>query len=200
MNQNVDGKPLNYDKDAISDKGRHFPAAGRQIFFIDGVMDVLKIICSAVAGTSMMTLFSYQLSRLTHKQFREPELLSKLAERLRIDHRSPGNAIDGWMLHYAAGSLFVMLYDKLWRDNRVNEIVKNGAVLGAASGFFGAEVWRQVLKFHPNPPKVDFKNYYNQLIVAHIVFGVFARIGYQLPEKINSSTHNFVRGLSQNRN
>jgi hypothetical protein len=48
-----------------------------------------------------------------------------------------------------------------------------GVVLGSASGFFGAEVWRQILKLHPNPPRVDFKNYYKQLIFAHVVFGVF---------------------------
>jgi hypothetical protein len=151
-------------------------------------MNVGKIISATVAGTSMMTLFSYQLSKLTHKQFREPELLSALLSRLKLYDSKPPYEVDGWMVHYVAGSFFVMAYDKLWRENRVKEAYKNGALLGLASGFFGAEVWRQVLKLHPNPPKVDFKNYYKQLVIAHIVFGIFARVGYRLPDMVPSNS------------
>jgi hypothetical protein len=156
-------------------------------------MNVGKIISATVMGTSMMTLFSYQLSKLTRKQFREPELLSALLSRLKLYNSKPPYAVDGWMLHYVAGSFFVMAYDKLWRESRVNEAYKKGALLGLASGFFGAEVWRQVLKLHPDPPRVDFKNYYKQLVVAHIVFGLFARIGYRLPEMLPSSSAKVIK-------
>jgi hypothetical protein len=99
-------------------------------------MNVVKVISATVLGTSMMTLFSYQLSKLTGKQFREPELLSALASRLRLYKTKPRSAIDGWMLHYVAGSVFVIVYDKLWRESRRSEMFTNGGCAGVSEWLF----------------------------------------------------------------
>src|SRR5688572_9129403 len=117
-------------------------------------MRLLKILTAALTGTTAMTGFSYLASNAADKQFREPELLSALIKRLNVYKQNPKGAIDGWITHYVAGCLFAMVYDQLWRNQRIPKGIKNGFLLGTISGFFGAEVWRAVLKFHPNPPKV----------------------------------------------
>lgn len=132
----------------------------------------------------MMSLFSYQLSKIAGEQFREPQILSALLKRLGIT-KHDGTAIDGWLLHYFAGLLFVLVYDQIWKK-KVTPSVASGMALGAISGIVGAETWRKVYEYHPNPPKNNFKQYYVQLIPAHVIFGLFAEIGYKLPDNVKA--------------
>ena len=59
-------------------------------------------------------------------------------------------------------------------------------LLGAASGALAMLVWKLTFKAHHFPPKTDFKNYYAQLMPAHIVFAVFATLGYKLAKKMEN--------------
>jgi hypothetical protein len=147
-------------------------------------MRILKIAAATLLSTSMMTWFSYRVSKKTGKQFREPQLLSLLIKRLIPEKSKLGNHADGWVVHYVAGLLFVLLYDQLWNNTGFKPTIKNGILLGALSGVFGGEVWRKVYQLHPRPPKNNFRQYYNQLVLAHIVFGLFAEIGYKVPDHL----------------
>jgi hypothetical protein len=41
-------------------------------------------------------------------------------------------------------------------------------------------IWKTTFKLHPVPPRMSFNKYYLQLIPAHVVFAVFAGLGYNL--------------------
>lgn len=143
-------------------------------------MNVARIITAAVTGTSMMTLFSYWVSRQKAEQFREPALLSMLTKRLISDKRFPKTDVDGWALHYSVGAMFCLIYDRIWQQTGSKPSILNAGLMGLISGFFGASVWKAIFHLHPDPPNIKSKKYYGHLIAAHIVFGIFSAAGYRM--------------------
>jgi hypothetical protein len=140
--------------------------------------NIKKIMAGTATGTSLMTGFSYTVSKDKHQQFREPELLNKLINSL-LSKRNRREAY-GWFVHYAVGLGFVTAYHQLWKRPNTNAFLKNSLTLGLASGIFGASVWAAVLKLHPHAPKINLKRYLPHLVVAHLVFAFFAKRAYGL--------------------
>ena len=144
-------------------------------------MNVTKIISAGIIATSMMTLFSYWISEDKDKQFREPALLAILLKRILKSNNDKAFLLSGWIIHYNVGLLFTLLYDQLWQKTKPKPSVANGMMLGILCGLFGKEVWKTVLRLHPNPPPIDRKSYFSHLVLAHAIFGIFAALGYRLP-------------------
>lgn len=140
-----------------------------------------KILTSAIVGTSAMTLFSYAISESVNKNFREPEILSQLMERIPNTNYSKSSAdITGWSTHYAIGILFVAFYNELWKDEKIKPSITSCALLGVGSGLAGIAAWKGMFEIHPNPPAINLKKYFSHLIIAHFVFGIFSAAAYKL--------------------
>ncbi len=130
-----------------------------------------------------MTAFSYMISKLRGKQFREPELLNGLVARADFIDLSPSKENPlGWLLHYQVGVMFSIIYDLIWRKTKASPTTKSSLTLGAVSGVFGIMVWNVIFKLHPNPPKTKLSEFNLQLMVAHLIFGYYAMKGYVLLE------------------
>ena len=138
-----------------------------------------KILFAGIVGTSAMTLFSYLVSDRKNKNFREPELLGQLIERLPIKSSNQSAHITGWGIHYAIGISFMVCYSKIWEPTRSKPTLSSGALLGAVNGLVGVSGWKLMFEAHPNPPAKDLKPFFSHLILAHVVFGVFNAIGYK---------------------
>lgn len=140
-----------------------------------------KILISAVVGTSAMTLFSYLISESNNKNFREPELLGNLIERLPATTSDSKRVaqLASWGLHYTLGTLFVTAYDKLWKKTKVAPSLTSGTLLGAASGVVGVVGWKLLFESHPHPPANNLKPFFGHLILAHVVFGIFSALTHQ---------------------
>lgn len=139
----------------------------------------LAVIISAVTGTTVMTFYSYIISLVQHKNFKEPKLLGKMSENLLPWVNSRESTIAGWCLHYLVGLLFAEAYAPFWPgSNMTNVNIKTGLVLGGISGIAAILIWRFMLDVHPFPPAVDFIPFAGQLFMAHLFFGVFAALGY----------------------
>jgi hypothetical protein len=142
-------------------------------------MDISKIITSSVGGTSLMSLFSYLISDTKHKNFKEPEILGDLLNRVFPDITKKQSNMGGWALHYIAGTAFTVIYDQVWEKTSIKPSIKSGAVLGALNGLAGIAVWRAAISMHPNPPIKDYNSYYKHLLLAHIFFGIAAAESYK---------------------
>lgn len=144
-------------------------------------MDLIKIVLGAFIGTSIMTIFSYLMSLKLNRQFKEPVLLNMLYARRGARGGSlkavPGF---GWMFHYFIGTTFVILYHFIWKMTAVDPSFLSGSLLGFLSGFIGIAGWSLMFNLHPDPPLIDFRKYYLQLIAAHLIFGLGAAGGYLL--------------------
>lgn len=146
-------------------------------------MNLLRIGLAAVCGTTLMTAFSYIVSGIRQKQFREPELLNGLVARADFLDFSPSKEHPtGWLLHYKVGLMFSIIYDLIWRNSKVSPTTKSSLIMGAFSGVFGIMVWNLIFKLHPNPPKTKLNEFNLQLLIAHLVFGYYAMKGYLLIE------------------
>lgn len=149
-------------------------------FVVSIVMRSTSTLTAGILGTSAMTASSYLVSYAKDNNFKEPEILGKLIRRL---HRSMGNGASlwaGWGLHYLVGLLFAEMYTPLWQKDILQPTEKNGLVLGGISGLAAILIWKFTLEVHPDPPKLKFRKYAGHLFVAHLIFGLFATLGYKI--------------------
>lgn len=142
-------------------------------------MDIDLVLLPAFVATSAMTAFSYAYSAVVNKKFREPELLNILLMRwndafIQITKRS----IVGWVIHYLVGVFFMFVFHLIWEGLEIEATVLSGMIMGIAAGILGVIGWNITFWIHPNPPKLDFKQYYVHLIMAHVVFGLSGVITY----------------------
>lgn len=146
----------------------------------------LKIIIAGIAGTSVMTLFSYYMSKREKEQYREPELLnglirrSKMLPSLNNVSRHPA----GWLGHYLIGVAFVAGYYFIWPDALYRPDVFKILTLGIISGILGIIGWKIFFSSHDNPPRTYKHGYYRQLFIAHLIFTAVAILTYKLLESI----------------
>lgn len=144
-------------------------------------MEIFTILVSGLVATSVMTLFSYVVSNFKSKQFREPELLNSLISRAEIISLKPSrNHLLGWIIHYLIGWFFVLVFSLIWEFTQFSATIISGAVLGLAAGIIGIFGWKIMFKLNRNPPEIDFSQFYLQLIIAHILFGISAAMVYSL--------------------
>lgn len=136
-------------------------------------MKIVKPIIAGAVGTTFMTLFSYGFSRLRKKEFREPQLLAHLMAGPEGPYRGD-DLSKGWLAHYLVGSVFSLTYQQFLQGRFIKNPVAKGAVIGGLYGLAGVVGWRAAFKGHPDPPKIDYKEYYRHLVLAHIIFGSFA--------------------------
>lgn len=143
-------------------------------------MGAKQILTAAVSGTTCMTLFSEILSKVKGSNYNEAEILSELLNRISPLNKQQAR-VAGWIGHYGVGIVFSALYDTYLHNTNKKASVFNGVIFGVLSGVAGAAIWHATFKAHPNPPGVDLKNYYKQLIIAHAIFGAAAALTY--PDK-----------------
>lgn len=141
-----------------------------------------KIIVAGLVGTTLMTLYSYYISKKEKEQYREPELLNALVDRSRYLPQIADKQKHpfGWAAHYGIGIMFVIAYRLLWKESLKNPSLFRTAVIGAASGGIGIVSWKFFFSEHDNPPANDRQGYYRQLFYAHIIFSASAIITYRL--------------------
>lgn len=147
-------------------------------------METKKILSATIVGTTAMTLFSYLVSLKAKKNFTEPELLHEIAQENlpQVDDAIVKPA--SWATHYGVGLAFTGVYSQVWEHTPIKPSIASGAVLGAISGLTGIIGWSQAFKLEQHPHSANFrKQYYTQLMAAHIVFGIGAAVGYKMLSK-----------------
>jgi hypothetical protein len=135
-------------------------------------MNAAKIIFSGITGTSLMTLFSYAVSGAGKKNFKEPELLAALEKTALTDAIKALALPAGWGTHYSIGIVWAAVYEYFWQKKLMKRTVKNGLILGGLSGLTGIAIWKLTFKIHPDPPRIDFRKFYIQLLIAHLIYGL----------------------------
>lgn len=141
-------------------------------------MKQARIFFSAFAGTTCMTAWSYLAAWIQHNRFEEPVILGQLLNRLPLPIKKKTAHRAGWCMHYLVGLLFAENYAALWQNTTARPTNRNGLILGGISGLAAILIWKFTLSIHPDPPAIDFIPFAAQLFIAHLVFGLFATIGY----------------------
>lgn len=139
-----------------------------------------KLIIVTIAATSAMTLFSYIVSASFRELYKEPVLLTFMLSKLNLELSANLKAILAWLLHYIIGFLFVLAYHFLWIKDILPISFLSAFSLGFISGITGILGWMFMFKMSDHKPDIDFKGYYFQLLLAHIIFGLVATVIYAL--------------------
>jgi len=149
-------------------------------------MEFKKVLSSGIIGTSAMTIFSYLVSELMNDNFREPEIQTILIENILPTSKQYAPYL-AWSLHYFIGFSFVFIYVRLWDYNKLKPNIKSGMFLGAISGIVGIIGWYFTLKINTDLPILNPKHFFILLFFAHIIFGIFAMVGYILIKKLTDN-------------
>lgn len=136
-------------------------------------MNFKDTIAANFVGTTLMTLFSEVVSEIKGSNYNEAEILGELLNRITPLQKSQARAA-GYLGHYGVGLGFAAVYVAYLNKTKAKPNLLNSVAYGALSGVAGAFIWHATFKAHPNPPGVNLKNYYKQLVLAHVVFGVGA--------------------------
>lgn len=116
-----------------------------------------------------MTAFSYMASGYKKKNFKEPALLGKSLENAFPKLEKKAVSAIGWTAHYAMGLAWFILFGKAEKVNNSSPL-KTRLLFGIFSGICAVIFWRSLLRYHPNPPVTSNREFYYQLIPAHIIF------------------------------
>ncbi|HLR76749.1 MAG TPA: hypothetical protein VK106_03750 [Balneolaceae bacterium] len=127
-------------------------------------MSFLRKTFSAFVGTSLMTLFSFAVSRNEDKQFREPHLINELISGTKIKIHPSKKSSLGWLLHYSTGPFFTICYYLFWKWTPVKTFLLSGIIMGVINGGIGIIAWKIAFSIPANPPNIKLKDYYGHLI------------------------------------
>lgn len=141
---------------------------------------VLQILISSIAATSVMTLFSYAVSEGARETYKEPVLLGYLLSSFNITISPQLKLFLGWLMHYLIGVAFVIAYHIVWYYQFMDISWAASILLGIISGIIGIISWVILFEIVPSKPNIDFKGYYAQLFVAHVIFAIVAYVVYKL--------------------
>ncbi|MBF4465143.1 hypothetical protein [Flavobacterium sp. LC2016-12] len=141
---------------------------------------IFQIIIVAIAATSTMTLFSYAASARYREVYKEPLLLTYLMHNFKINLSNASKNILGWMIHYGIGVFFVIVYHYFWASNIFQLSILHALILGIASGIIGIISWMIFFKISHFQQRIDFRGFYIQLFIAHIIFALTATAVYAI--------------------
>ncbi|OKS87630.1 hypothetical protein [Mucilaginibacter polytrichastri] len=141
-------------------------------------MNFKKIFAAGTAGTAVMTLFSYAVTKAAKSNYLEPSILGQLLNRVTPLEKQTA-MVTGWASHLGIGILFTGAYDKYLQLKKTRPTLANALLMGSLGGLTGIAIWQATFKAHPNPPGVNLKNFYKQLFIAHLIFGAAVALTYE---------------------
>ncbi|MBT8319589.1 MAG: hypothetical protein KJP01_05610 [Gramella sp.] len=140
-------------------------------------MELLKVIIAGIVGTLLMTTFSYALSKLKSKQFREPKLLNMILRRSTSDRMNPSNnSVIGWVVHFSIGIILMTLFYMIHLIFAFSITFISIFFYGILAGSLSILSWYLMFSISPNPPEISVKEFYVQLLIAHLLFAAGAVI------------------------
>src|SRR5690606_11835223 len=142
-------------------------------------MFIMKVLVGSIVATTFMTAFSFLWGYITATLTKEPILLNILLRRSNIFSNSiSNNSLNGWFLHYFIGLIFILIMYLLWDFDLIKFSLLSASLMGFVAGIIGIRGWQIMFAASRKPPRINYINYYNQLLLAHIIFGITGYMVY----------------------
>jgi hypothetical protein len=125
----------------------------------------------------VMTAFSYVVSNMKKDNYKEPLLLADFLEKTVTEEKKQSALPSAWTVHYLVGLLFGLIYEPVFAKIDTSSTLKSGLYFGVLAGTVAIIAWSAVFKIHPDKPKINYRVFYRQLVISHLIFGViFANV------------------------
>ena len=131
-------------------------------------MTVFQFVYISLLSTTAMSLFSLLLGKILGTPMLEPYWLNAV-----ILHKKTARHGLGWLLHYAAGLLFLYLLILL-EPCFIQLPPLNTLLTGLLEGMVGIAMWELLFGLRHKPESLPLLTYYVNLLLAHIVFTTVA--------------------------
>ncbi len=140
-------------------------------------MELLKVILAGILGTFLMTGFSYFIARVKDQQFKEPKLLNMILRRSTYDKVNPSNnSIIGWVVHFSIGIILMTLFYIVHFTFSFNINIISILLYGIFAGILSILSWHLMFIISPNSENILLREFYIQILVAHVLFAMGAAI------------------------
>ncbi|HKJ49651.1 MAG TPA: hypothetical protein VJ973_11205 [Christiangramia sp.] len=139
-------------------------------------MELLKVIIAAILGTVLMTTFSYVISRIKSQQFKEPKLLNMILRRSTYEMNPSNNSILGWVVHFSIGVILMTLFYIFHLTFSFSISLVSILIYGISAGILSIISWHLMFMLRLNTPDIALKEYYIQLLIAHVLFALGAAV------------------------
>ena len=145
----------------------------------NNAMELSIIVIAGLMGTSFMTIFSQILGKVMGQNFNEAELINKLLNR-----RGRTYHYLGWYIHYAIGFIFAAGLRALYLLTEFERYIIIGIPIGLGLGAFGGMCWYIFFFKKTETPNLEFKNFFGQLLIAHVIFTVVVLSIFQIMNQL----------------
>lgn len=153
---------------------------------------IMQLLAVSITATTAMTWFSYMVSNSFRELYKEPVLLSYAINKLNLNLSDDFQKTWGWLLHYVIGFIFVLAYHIIWENEIMPISTLSAIILGIISGIIGIISWKLIFTMTNHQPRIDFKGYYIQLFIAHMIFAAVATALYSFSITILELTSAYV--------
>jgi hypothetical protein len=151
----------------------------RQNRFSMPAQRILKAAAGSLISASVMTMFSYKLSHIYSRNYREPALLSEIIKNKSKDLSHKQAALIGWFVHYLVGMFWGITCETTVMKRRPvkkNLYKRNSLFIGIATGLISATVWKLLLGRYPKIHRRTDSSFFIQLVPAHILFTIIQKM------------------------
>ena len=131
---------------------------------------------AGILGTVLMTSFSYVISRMKSQQFKEPKLLNMILRRSTYDMNPSNNSVLGWVVHFSIGVILMTLFYVLHLTFSFSISAVSILIYGIIAGVLSILSWHFMLSISSNSPDFALRDFYFQLLMAHVLFALGATI------------------------
>lgn len=128
-------------------------------------MNLLNFYLASIPATIAMTAYSYAVSKIFKKLFKEPILLGYLLFEKRQD-----SVALGWLAHFVIGAAFAWCYYCLHVLDLFPFTLSSYLLLSVLSGVAGIFSWMVLFNVTKKRVRLDAIAFYTQLFFAHIIF------------------------------
>ena len=139
-------------------------------------MELIRVIMAGILGTVLMTSFSYVISRMKSQQFKEPKLLNMILRRSTYDMNPSNNSVLGWVVHFSIGVILMTLFYVLHLTFSFSISAVSILIYGIIAGILSILSWHFMLSISSNSPDFALRDFYMQLLMAHVLFALGATI------------------------
>ena len=131
---------------------------------------------AGILGTVLMTSFSYVISRMKSQQFKEPKLLNMILRRSTYDMNPSNNSVLGWVVHFSIGVILMTLFYVLHLTFSFSISAVSILIYGTIAGVLSILSWHFMLSISSNSPDFALRDFYMQLLMAHVLFALGAAV------------------------
>jgi hypothetical protein len=155
-------------------------------------MRAKNILLAGAIGTTFMTVFSYILSKKRKRNFSEPKLLQALLQSSGPASTTLSAKVAAWALHYITGIAFTTTYAFTLKLLKTNPSLLKAFVFGILAGGVSIVVWKMLFSFNHKYAKLKDDEYFLQLFIAHIVFGLMTSQFYALLDQQKHASEKYI--------